>query len=55
MEPLWKHVAGGCHLTRRIDELIETAGFQITSLDTYYNKGEPKMFGYTYEGIATRA
>lgn len=55
IEPLWKRVAGGCHLTRRITELIEEAGFQIEFLDTYYTKGEPKMFGYTYEGIATKA
>jgi ubiquinone/menaquinone biosynthesis C-methylase UbiE len=54
IEPLWKRVAGGCHLTRRITELIEKAGFQLETLDTYYNKGEPKIFGYTYEGIATK-
>jgi ubiquinone/menaquinone biosynthesis C-methylase UbiE len=54
VEPLWKHVAGGCHLTRGIAEHIEQSGFHIETLDTYYNKGEPKIFGYTYEGIATK-
>ena len=54
VEPLWKCVAGGCHLTRRITDLIEQAGFRSEALETYYNKGEPKMFGYTYEGQATK-
>lgn len=54
IEPPWKHIAGGCHLTRRIPELIEQAGFHVDALDTYYMKGEPKMFGYTYEGVARK-
>ncbi len=52
IEPPWKRIAGGCHLTRRISELIEGAGFRLDALDTYYMKGEPKMFGYTFEGVA---
>jgi ubiquinone/menaquinone biosynthesis C-methylase UbiE len=52
IEPLWKPVAGGCHLTRPIAEFIEKAGFEIERLDTYYFKGDPKPFGYTYEGQA---
>ena len=43
---------GGCHLTRRINELIEQAGFVIEGLDTYYVKGAPKPWGYTFEGRA---
>ena len=54
IEPPWKRIAGGCHLTRRIPELMEQAGFHVEALDTYYMKGEPKMFGYTYEGVAAR-
>jgi len=52
LEPINKRLAGGCHLTRRIPELIEQAGFTIDKLDTYYFKGEPKPLGYTYEGRA---
>jgi ubiquinone/menaquinone biosynthesis C-methylase UbiE len=52
LEPLWKPLAGGCHLTRPIAEFIEKAGFEIQRLDTYYFEGEPKPFGYTYEGSA---
>jgi ubiquinone/menaquinone biosynthesis C-methylase UbiE len=54
LEPLNKRVAGGCHLTRRISEDIERAGFEIETIDTYYFKGEPKPMGYTYEGRAVR-
>lgn len=54
LEPMNKRLAGGCHLTRRIAEDIERAGFAIEQLDTYYFKGEPKPMGYTYEGRATR-
>ena len=54
LEPLNKHLAGGCHLTRRISESIEDAGFTLDQLDTYYFKGEPKPFGYTFEGRAAK-
>jgi ubiquinone/menaquinone biosynthesis C-methylase UbiE len=54
IEPPWKRIAGGCHLTRRIPEFIDGAGFHLDALDTYYIKGEPKMFGYTFEGTATK-
>jgi len=54
IEPINKKLAGGCHLTRRIDDLIENAGFRIEHLDSYYMKGEPKPFGYTFEGRAVK-
>ena len=52
LEPLNKRLAGGCHLTRHISKYIEYAGFDIQKLDTYYFKGEPKIFGSMYEGRA---
>ena len=55
LEPLNKKLAGGCHLTRRIPEYIENAGFRIEHLDSYYFDGEPKPFGYTFEGRAVRS
>ena len=54
LEPLNKRLAGGCHLTRRIPELLEQAGFVVERLDKYYFKGEPKPFGYTFEGRAIK-
>jgi SAM-dependent methyltransferase len=32
LTPIWKHIAGGCHLNRRIDEIIKTAGFQVSEM-----------------------
>jgi hypothetical protein len=54
LEPLNKRLAGGCHLTRNIPALIEEAGFVVENLDTYYSEGEPKPFGYTFEGRAIK-
>jgi ubiquinone/menaquinone biosynthesis C-methylase UbiE len=51
IEPLWKPLAGGCHLTRRIDELIGAAGFEIIELENEYLKG-PRPLTYTYCGRA---
>ena len=55
LEPLNKRLAGGCHLTRNIPDLIENAGFAISQIDTYYVEREPRPFGYTFEGRATKA
>lgn len=51
-EPMQKRLFAGCHLTRRIDDLISAAGFTITELDTFYEKGAPKTLGWDYLGIA---
>ncbi len=54
LEPLNKRVAGGCHLTRNMPALLEEAGFVVEQLESYYFKGEPKPFGYTFEGRAVK-
>lgn len=54
IEPLWKPLAGGCHLTRRIDELIRDAGFGISELENEYLRG-PRPLTYTYCGRARPA
>jgi len=51
LTPLWKRIGGGCHLNRRIDEIIKEAGFQIPELTTSYLRG-PRPMTYTYQGIA---
>ena len=43
IEPVQKRVFGGCHLTRPIVDLLTTAGFTITELDVFYEKGAPKF------------
>ena len=52
IEPLWKPVAGGCHLTRRIPDLLMAAGFTITELDVFYEDGAPKVAGADSLGVA---
>jgi ubiquinone/menaquinone biosynthesis C-methylase UbiE len=54
LDPLNQRLAGGCHLTRRISESLEQAGFEMEHLDRYYSEGEPKPWGYTYEGRAKK-
>lgn len=51
LTPMWKRMAGGCHLNRKIDELIEAAGFQIAELKTCYLPG-PRPMTHTYQGLA---
>jgi len=51
LTPLWKRASGGCHLNRKVDELIESAGFRITELKTCYMRG-PRPMTYTYQGCA---
>jgi ubiquinone/menaquinone biosynthesis C-methylase UbiE len=32
LDPLWSRIAGGCHLNRKIDDLIAASGFRIVAL-----------------------
>lgn len=54
LTPVWKKIGGGCHLNRKIDELLTTAGFVIAELKTSYLPG-PRPMTYTYQGFARRA
>lgn len=51
LTPLWKRIGGGCHLNRKIDELLMGAGFAIDELRTTYLPG-PRPMTYTYQGFA---
>ena len=53
LNPMWKRLAGGCNLNRRIDDLVAGAGFEITSIERGYGEG-PRPFSYLYKGIAAR-
>ena len=52
--PVWKHVAGGCHLNRKPDDLMRSAGFAVEALETGYLKG-PRPMGFVYAGSARAA
>ena len=49
--PIWKPLAGGCHLNRDIPALINAGGFTIQQLETSYLKG-PKPMTWVYRGWA---
>lgn len=53
LEPVQKRIAGGCHLTRPIADLVRGAGFTLTDLDVFYEKGAPKPLGACSLGFAT--
>ena len=52
IEPVWKKIGGGCHLTRRPDELLQAGGFQVHNLETGYQQG-PKIAAFMLHGTAT--
>lgn len=45
-------LACGCNLNRDITAIIEDGGMSVTSLTTFYAKGDPKILGWTYQGTA---
>jgi ubiquinone/menaquinone biosynthesis C-methylase UbiE len=49
LTPLWKRIGGGCHLNRKIDEMINAAGLHLAELRTSYIPG-PRPMTYTYQG-----
>jgi len=51
LNPVWKHIGGGCNLNRKTDELLVNAGFRIDELRTAYLPG-PRPMTYTYQGFA---
>jgi hypothetical protein len=51
LTPLWKDVAGGCHLDRPIVDLVRSAGFEVEHVETGYMPG-PKPMTFMYEGVA---
>ena len=53
LTPCWKCIGGGCHLDRKMDDLIRAAGFRVDALETGYMKG-PKPWTFMYQGSATR-
>lgn len=53
LEPLQRRVFDGCHLTRRIDELVRASGLSIEALDAAYAElPSPRAFRFTYLGRA---
>jgi hypothetical protein len=51
LTPLWRRCAGGCHLNRKMDDLVRGAGFQLPELTAGYASG-PRAMTFMYEGKA---
>ncbi|WP_024509873.1 class I SAM-dependent methyltransferase [Bradyrhizobium sp. ARR65] len=54
LDPLWSRFAGGCHLNRKMDDLLTAAGFRIEALANPRLPG-PRTHTYLYEGRARPA
>jgi hypothetical protein len=52
LTPCWRRFGGGCHLNRKMDDLIRAGGFHIDDMRTGYMKG-PKPMTFMYQGCAT--
>lgn len=51
LTPLWKPLAGGCHLNRDIPALLKEGGFKVDELETMYLPG-PRPLTFNYWGTA---
>lgn len=54
VEPVWKRLAGGCHLTRPIGSAFRGAGFEVEPLGQGYLPKAPKFAMWNEWGIARR-
>lgn len=51
LQPIWGRLAGGCHLTRNVPMLLDSAGFNCPDLTTGY-LGRPKVLTWHFWGQA---
>lgn len=52
IEPVWKRIAGGCHLTRPVTTAIEAAGFKVRDRHSMYLPSSPRIAGWCEWGEA---
>ncbi|WP_319641226.1 class I SAM-dependent methyltransferase [Novosphingobium sp. KCTC 2891] len=55
IEPLWKRLMGGCHLSRPVTASIAAAGFAIDGQHGRYAPKVPRLAGWMEWGSARRA
>ena len=55
IEPLWKPLAGGCHLTRPITSAVREAGLVVAEMGRGYTPGTPKPVGWMEWGVGTKS
>lgn len=54
LDPLWSRLAGGCHLSRPVANLLDESGFRVVELTASYIPGW-KPASFTCWGIAVHA
>lgn len=52
LNPVMKTIGAGCHMNRKIDDLIRRSGLQIKTLDRFLLPRTPRILGEMYRGIA---
>jgi ubiquinone/menaquinone biosynthesis C-methylase UbiE len=52
LNPIWCRLMDGCNINRRIDRLVEDAGFALISLERFQHRG-PSLLAHMYRGMAT--
>jgi SAM-dependent methyltransferase len=50
--PIQKIIGAGCNTNRKIDDLIENAGFEIITLDRFLLPNAPRILAEMYLGVA---
>jgi ubiquinone/menaquinone biosynthesis C-methylase UbiE len=55
LEPLWKPIALGCHLTRSVVPVLEAAGLRIEEAESSYLPRTPRPLGFKTSGTARPA
>ncbi|WP_336986367.1 class I SAM-dependent methyltransferase [Altererythrobacter aquiaggeris] len=54
IEPFWKPVAGGCHLTRPVTSAVAAGGFQVEPMGAKYVPKTPRPVGWMEWGRAIK-
>lgn len=52
LDGIWGRMAGGCHLNREMEPLIESAGFRLDPVQSAYLPRTPRFAGYNTWGVA---
>ncbi len=53
LTPIQRVVADGCHINRKIDQLVKDV-FDEVEVETFYADDLPKVMGYFYRGVGTK-
>ena len=55
IEPVWKPIAGGCHLTRPVTSPVKSAGFDVDGSGEGYIPKTPRFAGWAEWGRAVKS